>query len=489
MKFSYSKAIALLILVFSVYSKLSSQGYTMYYMDAVPQSYYFNPATQPRCSFFLGLPGLSSTYFKIENSAFSFDNIIIKDPESDSVITIFHPNADVTDLLNQMKDVEQLSFDASLSAASFGFRAGNMFFAVDAVLRADSRIYFPKSLYDILLIGPGQNEIYNMSALGIDAQSFGEFGLTISKKFGNMLSIGIRPKYLAGIFTIQTNNNNILLETSASDWNLHVESEMMVAATAISYATDENGMFDPTGSYTIENPFERLSSIKNLNNGLGIDFGAHLNPTEQIQLSLSMLDLGYINWKYNTNIASINGDYRYTGMNLNAPDSIDFIESVFDSLSENLYITGVESPFTTYLNPKLIVGGRLFLTKGFDVGLLSKTVFYSQNTEQDFILLANLHPSRSFSLSASYSLTSKTHDIIGLGLGIKAGPFNWYLIADYLPTKRNDLTIEGVPIKIPTPVNLYNLSFRVGFNLMVGGRKQKKLSQDLPLFRSTDWVF
>ena len=33
------------------------QSNILYYMKGVPQSHLLNPATQPRCGFYLGLPG------------------------------------------------------------------------------------------------------------------------------------------------------------------------------------------------------------------------------------------------------------------------------------------------------------------------------------------------------------------------------------------------------------------------------------------------
>ncbi len=70
----------------------AQQSNILYYMPGVPQTHLLNPATQPRCSFYLGLPLASPLQLNVENSAFSINDVVWFD--GDSTITFMHPDAD-----------------------------------------------------------------------------------------------------------------------------------------------------------------------------------------------------------------------------------------------------------------------------------------------------------------------------------------------------------------------------------------------------------
>ena len=91
---TFKKQIFLLsVLAFYIPKPLAGQeSNTIYFMNGVPQSYMVNPATQPRCNAFLGLPSSSPLQFHIENSGFSFGDVVF--PMGDSLITFLHRNAD-----------------------------------------------------------------------------------------------------------------------------------------------------------------------------------------------------------------------------------------------------------------------------------------------------------------------------------------------------------------------------------------------------------
>ncbi len=489
----YKPIIALFFVIISL-SGLKGQNNTMYYMGTVPQSYYLNPATQPQCGLFIGAPVVSSLYAGFNNTGFSASDFVFKDPESDSIIHLFHPRADKGAFLNRLNDVEHFNAGFATNVASFGFRVGDLFIAFDATIKVEESFSYPKSVFELLLQGTEDGNVIDLEKLGIDILSYTEFAVNLSKNYGDHLSLGIRPKLLFGLGTVYNDNSALNLETSASEYLLNIDSEIKMAAVGATLPVDENGVFDPNGDFVLNDSVLLEGGYGKFfrNKGFGLDLGVHFKPFDQLQFSASVLDLGYINWKSGTNISTFNGSFSWEGAYFNG-DSVSLdSKSILDSLKENVEVTGSAYSFARSLTPKVILGGRYFLSDGFDIGLLSKTSFYKNKTTQELTLLADLHPTKGFSVSGSYSLAGKSRSTFGLGLGLKFIWGNLYMIYDYIPLKYNVIKQDPeIPVfgGIPFPVDYSKANVRIGLNLIFGCRKAKKLKQDKPLFNSSEWMF
>ncbi|MBN1115664.1 MAG: hypothetical protein JXA77_00545 [Bacteroidales bacterium] len=492
-----NKRIGIAILLFTAFTYSFGQTYTTYYMQAVPQAYHYNPASQPACGFHFGLPAYNN--ITISNTLISPSDLLLVDPESGQTITLLHPNADagagLENYVEGLRDIEELSVESTNNILSFGFRVKSMYFSFDATLQAKESLSLPKDFLEFMLVGWGNNETHDFTDLNINMSNYIELGVTVSKEFFNTLSIGVRPKMLLGLASISTNHSVAEVYTSNEIMSFDINSDLRMGASGLTIPLDSLGMIDFGGLELDPNLPD--SPLDLFNKGLGIDLGAHLNIYDKIQLSFSALDLGYIKWDKNARVTNINGSFSFEGVELktnNDDDTVGFADRMVDSLKENLKFSSTSSPFTTRLDPKIIAGGRIFLTPGLSVGLLSVTEIEQTRTTQDFILLGNLHPRKGFSLSASYSLFGKSHKSFGLGMGTRVGPFNTFWAFDYIPMQVDKLTSESldkIPLihGIPIPVDMYKINFRFGGNFVFGCRKQKKLSRDLPLYQSTDWQY
>jgi hypothetical protein len=491
MRKKYLLYAAVLFLIFTGYQSSFGQSSTMYYMGAVPQSYFLNPATQPQCGFYLGFPGLFQVEYK--NTGFSASDFIFKDENSDTVLHLLHPKASISDFMDKMKDVEHISSFSSANIVSFGFRVQDMFFSFDATVKVTNDINYPKSFFNFLLVGNSNGEVFNFKPFEFNIQAYTEMGINVSKQFGDMLSIGIRPKVLFGLATISNSNESMLLTTGIEEWNLDAKTELKIAAVGTTIPIDQDGVFDPNGDIELGQDIIDNGNYKAAfqNKGLGIDLGAHFKPYDEIQFSVSLLDIGYINWKNNTHIDTYSGSVSFEGIDLGA-DSIN-IGNTFDTIFDGLTSSGRNNvAFKTGLTPKLVAGGRFFLNEDFDIGLLSTTNFHKHRTTNDLTFVANLHPSSAFGLSASYSLVGKGHNTMGVGIGMRIGPFNFYLVSDYVPFYYDMLHYSaednGPTNDLPMPIT-YNMNLKLGVNLVFGYRKNKRLSQDTPLYNSSEWMF
>lgn len=475
---------------------VNAQSNTMYYMRTVPQAYYLNPATQPGCSFYLGAPALSPLQISYDNSGISPNNIIWKD-EKINPDSLIHPlySAEASDIfLKGLKDVEYINADMAVNLASFGFRVNEMYFSLDATVKGSNYISYPKDLLTLLLKGNSNNQVFDLSGFNIDLLYYMDVGLNISRNFGDQLTVGIRPKMLYGLATVSSNTKDISLQTSTEEWVLNSNFDLNLAGVGLDIALDENGVPDLADGISIDSnltddPAGNWKNALGKNRGLGVDLGVHYRPMEEVELSLSVLDLGFINWKNNAYSVAQNGSYTFQGIEWNLSDSSEFKgDDLVDSIKSSFAFTGGKGTFKTSLRPKLIVGGRFFLAQELSVGVLSRTEFHPAKVEQDIILLANLHPMRGFSLTASYSLMGKSKSAIGVGLGMALGPFNYYLVSDFIPLSYDELTTKDGS-SFPLPANAYRANLRFGLNLVFGCNQNKKLRKDKPLFEETNWMY
>jgi hypothetical protein len=151
-------------------------------------------------------------------------------------------------------------------------------------------------------------------------------------------------------------------------------------------------------------------------------------------------------------------------------DGIDPFQIVLDSLNQILKFNSTNNPYRTWLPTKVYLGASFYVHPKISFGILSRTEFYNKSLRQQFTMSANLYPIRMISTSFSYSFIEGSYKNIGLGLSLKAAPFNFYLITDTGPSI----------LFWPTEAKYVNL--RIGMNLMFGCKKQKSLPKyDMPL--------
>jgi hypothetical protein len=473
----------LIILLLIEGPELSGQVNTLYYMDGIPQSYFLNPATQPQCNIFIGVPVASSQYYNFYNSSIRLDDMFWNDAASGEVLHAFHPDADVADFIAGFDDENYLTGDLFVNLLSFGFRVREMYFALDISSRTKERITYPDELIEFIVNGNENGETYDFSALKMDGVEYMEYGITVSRRFGDQLTVGIRPKLLAGVATMKWDDSNMELYTSWEEWTLNSDLNIHISAPGMTIPTDADGVIDFEQDFGFDSAFNSFSDYKKValgNLGMGVDLGVHYNPIEELQISAGLIDLGYIKWKNHSYNVSLNGSYSYTGIALNPGDtSLNY--DILDSITSSLEFTASPESFRTTLEPKVFLSARYFFIPQFDAGFVSRYEFREEGFRFNLTLLANVRPSSMFSLTGSYTPVGGNASSFGLGFSLNLGPFNVYFVSDYLTGKYN--LVE----KVPLLDNMNRYTFRYGVNLVFGYNQRKKLRKDKPMYYSDEY--
>ena len=466
------------------------QSNLLYYMRGVPQSHLLNPATQPRCGFYLGLPGASPLQLNVENSAFSLSDILWSD--GDSTITFMHPDGDKEKFLNQFGKANYVSADVSTSLVSFGFRSENLYFSFDITQKVNSRFSYPGDIIRLALEGNEQDDEFDLSSLGANIMTYTEFSMGVSHQLNDMITFGYRGKILFGGANISTRKSDIVLTTSFENWTIDSKYDLNVSVPGLTIERDSTGSFD-LDNLDIDDDLQSSDYISSItgNFGLGLDLGIHIKPIEDLTVSASILDLGYIRWKnFTYNLVQ---DTRFVfdpEVIFERNDSgevvtkiwgeTDFGDAILDSLESSFIDNNseTETAYTTFLPAKIYLGVKYDIIDEISIGLLSRSEIYKGRIRQQLSLSANFYPIHAVSASLNYTIMNRTFNNFGIGLALKAGPFNWYLISDNIPL----VYAREVSSNIILPYKARTVNFRIGFNLVFGCQKDRRKFGDLPLF-------
>ena len=493
LKKSSTRIVITSLFFISLVTNLSGQhSNTMYFLKNVPQSGYLNPAKQFCCNFYLGFPGISSVYLNYDNNSLDFNDFIFKGTGeyADSLITFLHPSHDLDQFLNKLKTRNILSQDVNASIFSLGFRAKDLYFTFNIQERVSAKVSFPKDFISILLKGNADflGETADFSGFGVNLNWYREFGLGVSSKIGDQLTFGARGKLLFGKANLTTNRPapDMGLYTDPTTFNMKFHSNISLNVSGPIDVITEN---DTIKEIDIREDIEPLDLIlNNKNTGFGIDLGVEYKFNDLFTLSASVIDLGFIRWTQDTYNFTQDGDFEFKGFDVSSGMTIngdwnfeDEAENLLDSIVDLFDIQNEGNAYTTYLTPKIYLGGSVNITDQLNFGILSRSEIYGGKIRESLTFSANTLLAKILTFSLSYSMMNNTYDNLGMGFGINGGPLQFYLVSDHIPVTFNKIRFEdnGDETIIPIPASLRSINLRFGLNLIFGCKRM----HDRPLIQ------
>jgi len=450
-------------------------NHTLYFMERIPQSNQINPALQPNCNVYVGMPGLSSVYIDIGNNSLNVTKVLQYNRDLDSLITFLHPLADRSIFFNALKEKNFLYNNFQYDILSFGFRVQNLYFHFNTSLKSFTYFTYPKSFMQLIINGSEIGNITDLKTFGINNITYGEMSLGVSDKLDDDLTVGAKIKLLSGLASIITDNKNFLVETFEDQDSKIINrfTADLAFKTYLPYLEDS-----PNGSdLSVDSIFRFKEKPQNAvkpfeSRGLGFDLGIMYTGLENIRLSASLVDLGYIAWRKNTYSYKMRSSYTISGVEINKDSLEDAFKNPIGSINDSVKFSKSPDKFTTALPTKLYIGGEYFLETYFSFGLMSVTQYFSNALYQQFTFSANFRPLRAAMLSVSYSFINNGLNNFGAGLSFRPlPPLQFYLLADYIPLRYG---------KQYVPIYARSMNVRFGLNFTFG-YTQRKLMKDKPL--------
>jgi len=344
--------------------------------------------------------------------------------------------------------------------------------------RLDGNIYYPGDLLRLVINGAEDGGSYSMDGIGMDLSVFEEISVGWSDEIIDNLTLGVRAKMMFGIGNLSTIRSDLTVQTSQEAWNIRSDMQFNASLPFADVVYDNEDMIedikikDDLDGPKVSDISRYMFNAKNL--GFGLDVGVDYRPMEQLQVSLSLMDLGYIRWKDEVHRINFATEYEYTGLEVNPFDFSedytfnDYIDSTVNQMADSLsgFLEFTEGGvYSKMLNTKLYAGVSYYVTPKINFGLLSRTDFLNGRVAEQVTASANFTTGRFLNLTLSYSYMNAYFKNIGAGISFNVGPLNLYVISD------NALNV----VFWPGEARSANLWF--GLNLIFGYKEKI----DLPL--------
>ena len=479
---------------------------TSYFMEGTHYRQQLNPALTPTKGYF-NLPVIGAVNATVGSTSLGYQDIIDIIDDGDDFYT-------KPDFMNRLKDNNKLNVNFSTEILSAGWYKGKNFWSFNIGLRTDIGANLTKNMFTFLnemetVEENWRNSNYDISGQQLNINAYTEIGLGLSRQINSRLTVGARVKALLGIGNMELKLNRVAMSanlpsdqqinqwSSESYWNSMTPSQAAQAAQELKDKFN-NYHANLTVGAELKSSFKGLElqeeegkdyvtdfdfdsgKLGIAGYGFGIDLGASYKILDNLTVSASVLDLGFISWsKSSTKIASANPDpidiKGSTYANMVDPNNPNTVMNAVNQLQNDaqgymdrvtngdvldydmlqLEVSDAKESRKSRLASTPALGAEYgFFNNKLAVGVLSTSRFVQPDALTELTFSANYRPKSWFNVALSYSAIQSAGKSFGLGL--KLGPL--FVGTDYMFLGKNSNSVNGF----------------VGVSIPLGGRKASK---------------
>jgi len=462
------KTVWVLVLMLAI-NCFSQNKQILYNFTSVPQSLLTNPGADFKYNFYFGIPLLSGISANVGSSGFSAYDLF-----ADNGVDF---NVKLRNVVFSTTRKDRLAINEQIEVFNGGFKISgeqsNSYISFGMYQEFDAMSYVPTDLAILALDGNRDylGKVFNLGDLNVKAEMLSVFHLGFHKNINKNFILGVRGKIYSSIYNVSSTNNSGYIYTNPSSTGVYeqmIYSQLQLNTSGIAKYDDEN--YEPN---VVKDITKRAFLGGNL--GLGFDAGFTYYPKKNVQLTASMIDVGFI--KHNKEVESLTykGTYEYKGV-IPKFSSGESVENGFQDFKDAIPLDTLYAAYTTWrpakfnssvqfsfdeerpeecncldYNPETIyksaIDAQLFVMTTPRTPLVAFTTFYRRKIF------------KSLQMKATYTLDSYSYNNIGLGLSSTFGPVNFYVLADNLLEYR-DITKAN------------SLSFQLGLNVIFKNRKK-----------------
>lgn len=440
--FFYRCLVAFLILSGYAQLSFSQMDNTIHLLPVIPQSLYTNPAFKPKAEFYIGFPALSSVYAGVAHSGFAYRDLIKR--RADDSLELRMDN-----IISKMAKTNYLSLNINEELLAFGFRAKKSYFDFSVTEKASFRFGYPRDLVSLGWKGNGQfvGKTLDLSGIGLNFLVYHEFALGYMRDVRirtQTVTVGGRVKYLRGLMNVWTQRNNLTVDINEDDFAHTANTDFLLNICGPDTLLMNIDSINGKDSISEEFNFNAKDFFLNkTNKGFGIDLGAYYKLNKDFSFGISILDLGYINFKkgggsdvrnYTSNVK----DFTYDGVDINQffnqEDSViqQRVDNMLDSIADIFRITTTKNSYRAPLTTKMYLTAIYTITKHDKVGLLMRNEFFNRRWYPSFTVSYNKWFFNMLSAAVSYSVMNRSYMNLGFAMALNLGPWQTYVSTDNL---------------------------------------------------------
>lgn len=449
------------LLAFSGLSAVVSEAQnsnTLCFLKDVPQAASMNPSFCPESNFVVGLPVLSGVNIGFNND-FRLNNTVQKGNGVLSDTLRFNFDK----LYNVTGEHSKINFELNASMFYLGVRKGKNFYSFTVNEKGFFRGQFDKNFIEYFKNGI---KSYYGSNTGLGNISFNigqyrEFGFGLSHKAGKKLMYGTKLKILFGRLNMNSDQVGFQIHSIPGDQKLYfIPSGDVNISGPVRFEKDTVDQ----GTRMIHdlNAGDYVFNFRNL--GFAADLGMNYQVNSQLNLSASLIDLGFLRFTKKNFLMNVGNSLIYDKENLtqaSQPDSSDFLSSnaaLYAFRDSIPYMTSAKPIHKAQLVPlpaKFYFGGEYSVGREWTLGLTGKLYFLREYFYSAVTLSARTYLSDRFLFTFSNTLIRNSFVNPGAGFEYKSGLFNIYFATDNI-------------FSLTSASYLKNLNLQFGINLLLG---------------------
>jgi hypothetical protein len=460
------RKVVFLFCLFVVTNLVAQNKQLLYNFTDIPQSLMTNPGADVKYKWYAGVPFLSGISMNIGSSGFSAYDLFANDGVDF--------NTKLRSVLSKTTPNDVLSLNQQLELFSGGLRIGTednrSYLSFGLYQEFDFLSYVPHDIATLAIDG-NKNYIgkrFNLADLNAKADLLSVFHIGINKKIQDNFILGVRAKLYSSIFNASSISNVGYVYTNTSN-DAYYEQ---IVYSNLQLNTSGMAQYNDTNNNSNAGADVKKGILLGGNLGLGMDLGLTYYPQSNVQITASVIDLGYISHSKNVENYSYKGFYNYKGLvpKFNGENAA---QANFQDFKDAIVLDTLNVKYTTWRPTKFnasaqysfeeervvdgscncegtdpsifyksTIGAQLFAMTTPKSPLIALTAFYKRNF------------SKSFQMKATYTVDSFSFANVGLGMSTKVGPVNFYVVADNLLSYA-DISMAN------------SLSFQLGLNVIL----------------------
>ena len=450
-----------LIIVLLGFSNYSQNKQVLYNFAELPQTLLVNPGAETNYKFHVGVPLFSGISGEFGSTGFNLSDLFLSD---NRLI-----NDKVSEVLNKLDVRDHVKTHAQIEVLNGGFRFDDKtYFSFGFYEEIDAISYFPKDFVRILNEGNSAylNQSFSASQILYKLDLTGVLHFGVTRKVSEKLTLGARFKIYSSALNLESSNNSGTFTTINGTNNIYTHYIDNVDVNLRTSGIVDNS----TDEFIVDEKTYLNNTFFGKNLGLGLDFGFTYHIDDQLELSASILDFGFINHKKNIKNTTIKGDFIFEGVDFtfNPDNATNYWNDLNDRFKEQLPSSENQESYISWRPTKLnaalkysfgekrskycydntykefyrnAIGVQLFSVFRPLSPLLSLTGFYEKSLSE------KIHA------KVTYTIDDYSFYNIGAGISMQFGKVNFYGMIDNI-AQFNDITSAN------------NLSFQLGFNVI-----------------------
>ena len=304
------KKYILIVVFISTISVFSQNKQVLYDFAGVPQTLLLNPGLETNYKYHFGVPLVSGFSSEIGSTGFAVSDIF---STNSSPIT-----NKINAVLNALNSSDYLKINAQIEVFSAGFRLDEKtYVSFGFYQELDAIGYVPKDLLTLGIEGNSAylNQNFSVSQLLYKLDVLGVIHAGITKKISDQLILGGRFKIYSSALNLESTDNLGTFSTNLGTNNIYVHQ-----LSNISTNFKTSGLIANDSYVNDPNTFLKNTFLGG-NLGVGVDLGFTRHISQQLQLSGSLLDFGFVHHKKNIRNTVTVGSFAFEGIEFEFDDS------------------------------------------------------------------------------------------------------------------------------------------------------------------------